>query len=149
MKPKKGKASNKKNLETQVELCEKLQQVLATKIFQFDPKNENLDFLLKLDILDLFSKYEVISMQNNSEVMKNEETIQTLSEVKIKLKLQTEQKELYEEQHQKIMNVLNIPEENRSFTSILPAIENLKKCLCQMEVEHYSHANSVVESFLK
>ena len=46
-----------------------------------------------------------------------------------------------------MMNILNIPEENRSFPSILPAIESLKKRLCQMEVDHYSYANSVLESY--
>ena len=72
---------------------------------------------------------------------------ESMSEEKTKLQLQMEQRKLYEEGHGKMMELLNIPVENRRFSNILPAIEDLKKCLCQMEVDHYSHANSVVESY--
>ena len=81
---------------------------------------------------------------------KYEETIETLSEVKTKLLLQMQQKELYEKQHIEMMNILNIPTENRSFATILPAIQDLKKSLSlmqeQAETNHYTNAQALIES---
>ena len=48
----------KRNEQKLKEKLSKLQQLLASNIFQSDPKNEDLMNLLNLDIFDLFSKYE-------------------------------------------------------------------------------------------
>ena len=81
---------------------------------------------------------------------KYEETIETLSEVKTKLILQRQQKELYEKQHIKMMEILNIPVENRGFDTILTAIQDLKNSLSlmqeQAETNHYTNAQALIES---
>ena len=131
---------------------QKLKQLLATKVFLVNPKSENLESLLKLEIEDLFSKYDQSVMVKNSFEEKYEETIETLSEVKTKLQLQIQQKELYEKQHNEMMDILNIPLENRSFATILPAIKNLKNSLSlmqeQAETNHYTNAQTQIESII-
>ena len=77
--------------------------------------------------------------------------IETLSEVKDKLRLQREQNELYEKQHIEIMNILKIPLENRCFSSILPALKNLQESFTNLqehesiEIENYSKARMILE----
>ena len=82
--------------------------------------------------------------------MKNEETIETLSEVKTKLFLQMQQKELYEKEHIEMMEILNIPVENRGFATIIPAIQRLKNSLSlmeeQAETNHYTNAQALIET---
>ena len=58
-----------------------------------------------------------------------------------------------ENQLNEIMDILNIPGENRSFAYILPAIKNLvaqnrKNCvgLEQEETEHYTNATALIHS---
>ena len=81
---------------------------------------------------------------------KYEETIETLSEVKTKLLLQRQQKELYEKQHIEMMEILNIPVENKGFATILHAIQHLKNSLGlmqeQAETNHYTNAQALIES---
>ena len=81
---------------------------------------------------------------------KYEETIETLSEVKTKLLLQRQQKELYEKHHTEMMEILNIPVENRGFATILQAIQHLKISLGlmqeQAETNHYTNAQALIES---
>ena len=131
---------------------QKLKQLLATTIFLANPKGENLESLLKLEIEDLFSKYDQSVMVKKSFKDKYEETIETLSEVKTKLQLQIQQNKLYEKQHNEMMDILNISAENRSFASILPAIQHLKSSLSviqeQAETNHYTNAQTQIESIL-
>ena len=126
---------------------EKLKQILATKIFFSDTKNENLIELLKLDIEELFEKYEQNMIAKNQNKIKLEETTETLNDMKIKLKLQLEQRELYEKEHSEILKVLKIDTEDKSFFDILPAIKELKKNLEQNETELYSKAQNVLETY--
>ena len=139
-------------LEDSKAKLQKLKQLLATTIFLANAKGENLESLLKLEIEDLFSKYDQSIIVKNSYKDKYEETIETLSEVKIKLQLQMQQKELYEKQHNEMMDILNIPEENRGFASILPAIQHLKSSLSviqeQAETNHYTNAQTQIGSIL-
>ena len=141
-----------KELEDSKAKLQKMKQLLATTIFLANPKGENLESLLKLEIEDLFSKYDQGVMAKKSFKDKYEETIETLSEVKTKLQLQMKQKELYEKQHGEMMDILNIPVENRSFASILPAIQHLKSSLSviqeQAETNHYTNAQTQIGSML-
>ena len=72
--------------------------------------------------------------------------------MKTKLLLQRQQKELYEKQHIEMMEILNIPVENRGFatSTILPAIQHLKNSLSlmqeQAETNHYTNAQALIES---
>ena len=59
--------------------------------------------------------------------------------MKNKLKLQTKQREAYEEQHSKMMKILNI----RGFANIIPAIKSL---LEKNETNLYSNAQVIIES---
>ena len=80
---------------------------------------------------------------------KYEETIETLSEVKTKLLLQRQQKELYEKQHIEMMEVLNIPVENKGFATILHAIQHLKNSLGLMREQaetNHTNAQALIES---
>ena len=63
------------SLEESKTKYEKLQQLLAIKIFQSDPKNENLQLLLNIDIVDLFSKYETKSKYQDSDYLDQGMTI--------------------------------------------------------------------------
>ena len=139
-----------KELEESKAKLQKLKQLLATTIFLANPKGENLESLLKLEIEDLFSKYDQSVMVKKSFKDKYEETIETLSEVKTKLQLQIQQNKLYEKQHNEMMDILNISAENRSFASILPAIQHLKSSLSviqeQAETNHYTNAQTQIGS---
>ena len=87
-----------KCLEESNSKYQKLKQLMATKVFWSDTSNENLETLLKLDIEKLFEKYEQIMKIKTSEFVKDEETIENLNNVKTKLKIQIEQRYLYEKQ---------------------------------------------------
>ena len=136
-----------KYLEESNAKYQKLKQLFATKIFLSDTSNENLETLLMLDVEKLFEKYEKIVQAKSSENGNLEETIETLNDVKTKLKLQIERRELYEKQHCEMMDILNIPTENRYFENILPAIRDLKESHEQNETAHYANAESVLECF--
>ena len=49
-----------------------------------------------------------------------------------------------------MMEILNIPVENRGFATILPAIQHLKNSLSlmqeQAETNHYTNAQALIES---
>ena len=45
-------------LEDSKAKLQKMKQLLATKVFLVDPKGENLESLMNLEIEDLFSKYD-------------------------------------------------------------------------------------------
>ena len=67
-----------------------------------------------------------------------------LNDVKTKLNLQKEQRELYEKQHYELMDILNLSSEKRSVPGILKAIRNLKDYVDQNETEHYSNAREII-----
>ena len=138
----------KQEKEISDEKLKTLRHLIVAKTFLIDPNNENLETLQTLESEKLFEKYEQGMMVKDSFKEKYEETIETLSEVKTKLKLKSEQNDLLEEKLNKIMDKLNIPGKNRSFAYILPAIENLKTHFSseQEENEHYTNAQNLVES---
>ena len=138
----------KQEKENSDEKLRTLRQLIVAKTFLIDPNNENLETLQTLESEKLFDKYEQGMMVKDSFKEKYEETIETLSEVKTKLKLKSEKNDLLEEKLNKIMDTLNIPGKNRSFAYILPAIENLKTHFSseQEENEHYTNAQNLVES---
>ena len=51
-----------KELEDSKAKLQKLKQLLATKVFLVNPKGENLESLINLEIEDLFSKYDQSAM---------------------------------------------------------------------------------------
>jgi len=115
----------------------KLRDVLVTKVFSSDSKNEELETLMNLDVLELFNKYEQIK---NKAIFKIEDSTETLNDLKSKLKLQKEQRALYEKEHIEIMKALDINPNQRSYVDILPAIKELKNSLENSEEEHYTNA---------
>ena len=116
---------------------------LVVKIFR--ATGEDLQSLISLKPEELISRYELVTNSNRIEMSEN------LADLKNKLNLQMIQREAYEKQHIEIMNVLNIPGENRSFANILPSVialkESLSKIEDQNEIEHYSHAQGVIDSY--
>ena len=103
---------------------------------------------MTIDIEKLFLKYEKAMIVKDSFKEKYEETRETLSDIKTKLQLKSEKIILLEKQLIEIMDILNIPGENRSFAYILPAIQNLKNYLDseQEETEHYTNATAFIHS---
>ena len=122
---------------------------MATKIFLANSSNENLISLLNDDIEKLFEKYDqIVTSTRDSEKLK--EITETLADVKVKLSLQTQQKELYYKQLNEIMDFLIFSKENRCISEILPALKQLKescKLQEQIETDHYSKAQSLIETF--
>ena len=95
--------------ENSEEKLKKIRHRMVAKTFLIDPNNENLDTLQTLEIENIFLKYEQGMMVKDSFKEKYEETIETLSEVKTKLKLKSEKNDLLEEKLNEIMDKLNIP----------------------------------------
>ena len=124
--------------------AQKITDQLVVKIFR--ATGDNLQSLMSLNPEELVSRYEQVT---NSD--KVEEISENLADLKNKLNLQNIQKEAYEKQHLEIMEVLNIPEENRCFANILPSVialkESLSKIQEQNEIELYSHAQGVIDSY--
>ena len=135
--------ASKKSLEESLTKYRKLKQLLATKVFQSNPRNEDLDILLNLEVDELFNKYEKIINETQADRIKLEETTETLQDVKNKLKLQTAQRGIYEKQLSEITAVLHLPAESFNFANILPVVKDL---LEQNETNHCSNGLSVVES---
>ena len=110
----------------------------------------NVEWFCLIKLGDLRNRWLILHNSFQSFKDKYEETIETLSEVKTKLILQRQQKELYEKQHIEMIEILDIPTENRSFATILPAIRDLKKSLSlmqeQAETNHYTNAQALIES---
>ena len=136
--------ASKSSLEESRIKYRNLKQLLATKILHSNPSNEDLDNLLSLEPEKLFKKYEQITKSGtNSDRIKLEETVETLQDVKNKLKFQTAQRGNYEKQLSEIREVLHLPDENCNFANILPYLKNL---LEQNETNHCSDGLSIVES---
>ena len=127
--------ASKKSLEESLTKYQKLKQLLATKIFQSNPSNEDLIALLNLEIEKLFEKYDQITRFNKSDRFKVKEEVDCTVKDK-KLNLQILQRELYEKELDGIMDVLKMPSEDRVYTNILPMIKNL---LEQVDTEHYTN----------
>ena len=128
--------ASKKSLEESLAKYQKLKQLLATKIFQTNPSNEDLIALLNLEIEELFKRYDQIIRFNKSDRFKVKEEVDCTAKDK-KLDLQILQRELYEKELGGIMDVLKMPSGDRIYTNILPVIKNL---LEQVDTEHYTNA---------
>ena len=128
-------------LKESSEKIRKVRQQLATKVFLSDSSND-LEFLLTLDIENLFDKYEKISRPNHLDRMKIEEITETLNDVKTKLKLQVEQRTSYEKLHGEIMDILSIPEGNRFINVFI-------RCFHQFVSRIFSTNFSQFEQFKK
>ena len=135
--------ASRKALEESNTKYRKLKQNWAIEVFQCDPSNEDLDNLLSLEPEELFKKYEKIMKGTNSDRIKVEEATETLQDVKNKLKLQTEQREIYEKQLSEIREVLHLPPENCNFSNIVPLLKDL---LEENETNHCSNGLSIIES---
>jgi len=94
--------ASKNSLKESLAKYQKLQQILATKIFQSNPSNENLISLLSLEVEKLFEKYEETVKFNDSNILKVEGEIDDTMKDK-KLNLQILQRELYEKELDGIM----------------------------------------------
>ena len=119
---------------------------MASKVFSSDYENENLPDLLDLDIAKLFDKYEQKTNAENQYKIKLDEVTATLGNVKNKYEIQFKEREKYEKQQSKIMEILNITGDDKGFDSILQAIKELKTSYEQNETELYSEAQNVLDS---
>jgi DNA primase len=124
--------ASKTSLEESLAKYQKLKQLLATKIFQTNPSNEDLIALLNLEIEELFERYDQILRFNKSDRFKVKEEVECTVKDK-KLDLQILQRELYEKELDGIMDVLQMPSGDRNYTNILPMIKGL---LQQVDTDH-------------
>ena len=123
---------------------EHLRELLAARVFHSDPRNKSLKSLLTLEIDRLYLEYEK-SSKTLDDQKKIEDLTETLADVKTKLYLQMEQRQIYEKEHEEMFKVLNIPPGgNRNFTDILRTISVLVE---QSETDIYAHAESVLDSY--
>ena len=133
----------KNNLEAMEELSNKFRKISqdwTVKVYQSNPTNEDLAKLLSLEPEKLFEKYEQITKFNESNMVKVEEVDYAMKDKK--LNLQILQRELYEKELDKIMDVLKIPSGDRVYTNILPMIKDLVQ---QNDTDHYTN---VVENLI-
>ena len=135
--------ASRKALEESNAKFRKLIQNWAVEVFQCDPSNEDLDNLLSLEPENLFEKYKKIMKGTDSDRIKVEEATETLQDVKNKLKLQSEQREIYEKQLSEIRAVLHLPAENCNFANLVPVLKDL---LEQNETNHCTNGLSIIES---
>ena len=132
-----------KKIQALEKSAKKVKQRLAYKIYSYDEDNEDLELLLKLDASELFSRFEKnIKIDKDTDRLKLEEITGALSDMKIKLTLQTEKREAYEKQHNEMIKILSI----RDFSNIIPSIKSL---LEKNETNLYSNAQVIIESSLK
>ena len=123
-----------------------MKHILANEVFQFDTINQDLASLCDLDIEKLIKIYkEQILMSKKSDI-KSENIAECFEDTKVILKLQTEQRALYEKEFDSIMNISKIPEGSRNYTDILPKITELFQLHEQNETEHISNGLSLIES---
>jgi hypothetical protein len=133
----------KSKLEAMEELSNKFRQITqdwAIKVYQSNPSNEDLAKLLSLEPEKLFEKYEQITKFNESNMVKDEEVDYAMKDKK--LNLQILQRELYEKELDKIMDVLKMPLGDRNYTNVLPMIKDL---LQQVDTDYYTN---VVENII-
>ena len=118
----------------------KITQDWAVKVYQSNPSNEDLAKLLSLEPEKLFEKYEQITKFNESNMVKVEEVDYAIKDKK--LNLQILQRELYEKELDRIMDVLKMPSGDRVYTNILPMIKDLVQ---QNDTDHYTN---IVENLI-
>ena len=126
---------------------EHLRELLAGRVFHSDPRNKSLKSLLTLEIERLYLEYDQVTKntKKSDEQKKIEDLAETLADVKTKLNLQMEQRQIYEKEHEEMFKVLNIPPGgNRNVTDILRKINVLVE---QSESDKYAHAESVLDSY--
>ena len=126
---------------------ENLRELLAGRVFHSDPRNKSLKSLLTLEIDRLYLEYDLVTKTTkiSDKQKKIEDLAETLADVKTKLNLQMEQRQIYEKEHEEMFKVLNIPSGgNRNFTDILRTINVLVE---QSETDKYAHAESVLDSY--
>ena len=87
---------------------------------------------------------ELTTISQNKDTSKLIETTEILNDVKNKLRIQSQQREIYEKQHLKILEVLDIPTGDRSLINFLLAINEVKEIL---EENHYTNAQAVLKVF--
>ena len=120
---------------------------MATKIFMANPNEEDLYTLISLEPEKLLDKFDKITKSKKSDA---EEEI---SDIKVKLRLQTKQREIYEKQLAEIKQILNIPDENSYLDDILSEIRYLQKSTGndheKIETNHYGTAQEVMDESLK
>ena len=129
MKNEKEKLKNEKSALLKSDI--KFRQIrdnLAMKICQFSTEYEDLETLLNLEPLELISRFEKVLKRINSDQFSPTDS-ETISDLKCKLRLQKQQRELCEKQQEKIMDMLKIPKEKRCFQEILLTIKHLKKSI--------------------
>ena len=140
----KNKDSEIKELRDTNAKFENLRELLAARVFRSDPRNESLKSLLALEIDRLYLEYEK-SSKTSDDQKKIEDLTETLADVKTKLHIQMEQRQIYEKEHEEMFKVLNIPPGgNRNFTDILRTINVLVE---ESETNIYAHAESVLDSY--
>merc|ERR1712223_1971108 len=135
------------SLKNQLQNYQKMRQIIATKVFCSDVRNENLDNLLNCDIDELFEKYVQIINTKKSQMDNHEETIETINDIKGKLRIQTGEKEWYKKRYCQIVKALNIPPDDQSLANILQAVKELKKSNTheQNEIDMYTKAQNILE----
>ena len=121
----------------------KLKEKIVTFIFLADPSSEDLNTLLNEEADALLEKYEKIIEAKHLDRIQLEETV-GLDDFK--------EKESYKKQQNEIFEILDIPAENRNFSSLLMTIKELKESSKtkheDVETDLYSNAQSTLESFL-
>ena len=136
-----------KSLEELNTKYRKLKQLLATKVFLSNSSDEDLETLINFDVEKLFEKYEEIMRLREPNNTKLEESLETLNNVKSKLNIQIDQREIYESQHSEMMDILNIPPDTRSVPKIIRAIRDLKNTIDQNETNHYANAQEILDHY--
>ena len=114
------------------------------KIFLADTINEDLQKNLELKPNVLLTKYDHFVIYKAKDSFK-QEAIETVEDIKNKLKFHVEKNNLHEKQQSEIFEILNIPKNNQRFDGILSAIKDLKKYE-ENEISLYSNAQMVLES---
>ena len=89
---------------------------MVMKICQDSTNFEDLESLIRLEPVELMAKFEnVLSTKNSETIDISLEEKETVADLKSKLNIQLQHKDVYEKQHIKIMDLLDLPKENRCF----------------------------------
>ena len=89
---------------------------MVMKICQDSTNFEDLESLIRLEPVELMAKFEnVLSTKNSETIDISLEEKETVADLKSKLNIQLQQRDIYEKQHNKMMDLLDLPKENRCF----------------------------------
>ena len=102
----------------------------------YETQNSKIMHILNINDLNYMNILPAIQNLKKS-VEKNEENF---NEIIAKYKLQKEQRELYETQNFKIMQLLKIKEDHNNYMKIFPAIEKLKNSVEKTEENFYTNS---------